>query len=147
MANYLITGASRGIGLELTKQLLSLPTSQVSKVFAVARSNPSALQDLMKQHQDRAIHISACIDDTASIQKAATEVKTRLGTEGLDVLVNNAGVSVVSPGGIKTLSAEDLAHVFDVNVVGTHRTIAAFLPLLEVGKLKKVISMCVLLRQ
>lgn len=148
MANYLITGASRGIGLELTKQLLELPVSQVGKIFAVSRSDSSApLQDLVNKNPERAVHILASVDDTESIRDAAESVKAKLGDQGLDVLVNNAGVQAYSPGGTKTVPSEQLAHVFDVNVVGPHRVIAAFLPLLEAGNQKKVINVYVLTDQ
>ena len=144
MASYLITGVSRGVGLELTKQLLELPASLVGKLFAVTRGSPSApLQDLLTKNPDRAIHITAAIDDTASVQKAAEDVKARLGTKGLDVLVNNAGISAFSPGGIRTVPPEQLADQFNVNVIGAQRVIMAFLPLLEAGNQKKVINMYV----
>ncbi|ERF73791.1 hypothetical protein EPUS_09285 [Endocarpon pusillum Z07020] len=141
MASYLITGASRGIGLELTKQLLELPVSQVGKVFAVTRSGPSApLRGLIDRNPDRATHIIASVDDTESVQRAARDVKAKLGGQGLDVLVNNAGQQAISPGGTKTAPPEQLAHLFDVNVIGPQRVTAAFLPLLEAGNQKKVIN-------
>ena len=141
MATYLITGASRGIGLELTKQLLELPVSQVGKIFAVTRSgSPAALRDLGNRNPDRVVHVVASVDDTESVQKAASEVKAKLGGQGLDVLVNNAGIQEFSPGGTKTAPPEQLARLFDVNVIGPQRVTAAFLPLLEKGKQKKVIN-------
>ena len=140
MASYVVTGASKGIGLELTKQLLSLPASQVGKVFTLTRSDPSApLQDLIKKSPQRAVHVFTSSDDTESVQKAAAEIKKKLGSQGLDVLVNN-GTQAFAPGGTKTAPPEQLAHLFDVNVIGPQRMISAFLPLLEKGNQKKVIN-------
>ena len=143
MATYLITGASRGIGLELTKQLIQLPASQVGKVFTVSRSEaPPALQELLTNNPDRVVHILASINDTASVQKAAQDVKAKLDGSGLDVLVNNAGIQQFA-GSAKDMKPEEMAHEFDINCVGPHRMIRAFLPLLEAGKQKKVINMYV----
>jgi NAD(P)-dependent dehydrogenase (short-subunit alcohol dehydrogenase family) len=146
MATYLITGASRGIGLELTRQLAELPTSQVSKIFAVVRKVDSKdVQQLVDSHPERVIPISASVDDTASVKKAAETVKSRLNGQGLDVLVNNAGVSDFSTDGIKSMDIDRLSRTLDVNVVGVHRVTAAFMPLLEQGTEKKIINMYVLL--
>jgi NAD(P)-dependent dehydrogenase (short-subunit alcohol dehydrogenase family) len=143
MASYAITGASRGIGLELTKQLLDLPASQVAKIFALTRSSsaPAALQELIKRNPDRVVHVSASVDDTDSVQKAAEEVKEKLGGQGLDILVNNAGLQTYNPGGTKAMPPHELSENLNVNVIGVHRMIAAFLPLLEMGKQKKVINL------
>ncbi|KAG9604063.1 NAD(P)-binding protein, partial [Aureobasidium melanogenum] len=142
MATYLITGASRGIGLELTKQLLELPTSKVSKVFAVARNAETAvIKQLVQEHPDRVYPVSASVDDNASIQKAAEIVKTKLSGHGLDVLVNNAGIAGTTSGPIKDMDLDQLTQILNVNVIGTQRVTAAFMSLLEQGTQKKIINM------
>jgi len=144
MATYLITGASRGIGLELTKQLLELPASKVSKVFAIARNAESdAINQLVKEYSDRLYPVSASVDDHASVQKAAETVKTKLSGHGLDVLVNNAAISGLTSGSIKNMDLDQLTQILNVNVVGVQRVTAAFMPLLEQGTQKKVINMSV----
>ncbi|THX78473.1 NAD(P)-binding protein [Aureobasidium pullulans] len=141
MATYLITGASRGIGLELTKQLLDLPASQVSKIFAVARNiDTGLLQGLVQKHSDRVVPISASVQDNASVQKAVEAVKANLQGKGLDVLVNNAGVMDHSPGKIGSMETDQLTWTLDINVVGVQRITAAFLPLLEQGTQKKIVN-------
>ncbi len=67
-------------------------------------------------------------------------MKAALKTPGLDVLVNNAGVGLHSPEGLKTVKPEELQHYLNVNVIGVHSMIAEFLPLLEAGNAKKVIN-------
>lgn len=147
MATYLITGASRGIGLELTKQLLDLPASQVSKVFAIARNTETdAIKQLEQKYADRLYPVSASVDTTASVQKAVEVVKAKLNGQSLDVLVNNAGITGLTNGSIKDMELDQLTQILDVNVVGVQRVTAAFFPLLEHGSQKKVINMYVKVR-
>jgi NAD(P)-dependent dehydrogenase (short-subunit alcohol dehydrogenase family) len=88
---------------------LEFPASQVSKVFTVTRNDDCPiLNDFVAQYPDRAFHIVASVDDTQSVQQAASEVKSKLGSEGLDVLVNNAGIQSFAPGGTKTVPPEQL---------------------------------------
>nr|POE80957.1 putative oxidoreductase [Quercus suber] len=142
MSIYLVTGASRGIGLELIGQLVQLPTSKVSKIFALSRSEPSGqLASLIDDEEDRIVHVTASVEDTASVLQAAEDVKGLLNGKGLDILVNNAGAANFSSGGISTCTEQQLNGLFDTNVVGVQRVTAAFLPLLEAGKEKKVINM------
>lgn len=143
MATYAISGTAKGIGLELTKQLSSLPESEVAQIFAITRSQPSpALQDLIENSKGRVINILASVNDLESVQHAADEIKSHVGCRGLDVLVNNAGIAGVSHGGqIVNMEAEHMARCFDTNVVGAHRMISAFLPLLRESKQKKVMNM------
>jgi NAD(P)-dependent dehydrogenase (short-subunit alcohol dehydrogenase family) len=141
MATYLITGASRGIGLELTKQLLELPASQVSKVFPIARNAESdGIKQLEQKYPDRVHPVSASVDNTASVQKAVEAVKAKLNGQSLDVLVNNAGISGQTNGTIKDMELDQLTQILDVNVVGVQRVTTAFFPLLEQSSQKKIIN-------
>jgi NAD(P)-dependent dehydrogenase (short-subunit alcohol dehydrogenase family) len=144
MATYLITGCGRGIGLELVTQLLHLPTSEISLIIALTRAAPSApLQALLDSNSPRLKHITANVSDTASVVAALGAVKAELGGKGLDVLVNNAGIADYTPGGPKDVSPQTMADIFEVNVVGVQRMTATFLPLLEMGELKRVINVYV----
>ncbi|KAK7890699.1 hypothetical protein LTR67_007908 [Exophiala xenobiotica] len=153
MASYLITGANRGIGLELVTQLAEAPSSQVSIVFAASRqSEPSdsrassPLQNLIDASSGRVVHVPMVITSRTSLDKAAAEVEAHLAklghgngdTKGLDVLINNAGVMPPSFQGIAKM--DNLRYALEVNVEAVHETIAAFLPLLQRGTLKKVVN-------
>lgn len=103
MAFYLITGASRGIGFELTRQLASLPASQVSKVIATARGDAPALAELAQNSSGRVIVVKLDTANQASSKEAAAEMEAKLDGKGLDVLINNAGVMPWSPNGVVTM--------------------------------------------
>lgn len=99
---------------------------------------------MLDNHSDRVIHITAAVDGTNSVQQAAKAVEKKLDGQLLDCLFNNAGIhGEVFANGAKTLPPEEMLRVLDFNVVGPHRVTAAFLPLLEKGKQKKVINMYV----
>ena len=142
MASYLITGASRGIGLELVSQLAQQPAEQVSVVFAAIRSTPSVqLRELVERFQGKVVLITVTITDRTSIDHAVLEVERHLAGKGLDVLINNAGVLPFAPDGIATM--DNLRYAFEVNVEAVQNMTAAFIPLLERGTAKQVINMCV----
>ena len=144
MATYLITGASRGIGLELIKQLLDCPVDQVGRIFAASRDRSStALQDVLAAHPERTRHVLISTNDDASVKAAVQQVEKELGSKGLDVLVNGAAIQKPNPEGTRTMPPQQMLEILDVNVVGTHRMIAAFLPLLQKGNLKRVITLYV----
>ncbi|KAI1410012.1 NAD(P)-binding protein [Hypoxylon sp. FL1857] len=136
MASFLITGASRGFGLALARLLASLPASDVSKVFASAREDSTALNDLAKESPGRVIVVRLDVTNEASIKQAAVEVERQLEGKGLDVLINNAGVCEYAPDGVKSM--DNLEESITINVLGAHWVTRAFLPLLQKGTLKKV---------
>lgn len=103
MASYLITGASRGLGLELARQLSSLPASEVSKVFATARGDAPELEELAKSSSGRIVVIKLDVANEESIKHAAVEVEANLNSKGLDVLINNAGILQYAPKGVNTM--------------------------------------------
>lgn len=94
MATYLITGASRGIGLELATQLVAQPTTAVSTIFVASRTKTDALLSLAARAGDgpHVQWVQLEVTNTESVSRAAGEVGRFLGDKGLDVLINNAGV-------------------------------------------------------
>jgi len=101
MASVLITGASRGFGLALARELAARP--DIGKVFATARGDSPALKELAQKSPDRVIVVKLDVTDQASIKKAAAEVEAKLGGKGLDILINNAGVCQYAFGGTKSM--------------------------------------------
>ncbi|ORY21510.1 short chain dehydrogenase reductase, partial [Naematelia encephala] len=137
-ASYLITGASRGLGLELSRQLAAFPASEVSKVFATSRGSAPKLDELAKQSNGRIVVVKLDVTDQETIKSAAKEVEASLGGKGLDVLINNAGIMEYAPNGVKAM--DNLESSFKANVLGTHWVTAEFFPLLQKGNLKKVVN-------
>jgi NAD(P)-dependent dehydrogenase (short-subunit alcohol dehydrogenase family) len=99
MASYLITGAARGIGFALAKQLVSLPKSDVATIFATSRSQSANLKELTGNYPDRIVFVELEVTKQASIDNAVKLVEEKLNGKGLDVLINNAGVMGTAPGG------------------------------------------------
>ncbi|KAK7063705.1 hypothetical protein R3P38DRAFT_2756566 [Favolaschia claudopus] len=92
MSSYVVTGASRGIGLEFVKQLSANDKNQV---FAVVRNKSKAtfLQDLSRKN---VTIVEADVTDAKALGLAAAEVAKATGNK-LDYLINNAGSST-NPG-------------------------------------------------
>ncbi|KAK9815083.1 hypothetical protein WJX73_007175 [Symbiochloris irregularis] len=89
--SYLLSGASRGVGLDMVKLLLS---EHEGIVIGGAR-NPDKyeeLQELKKKYKDRFHILKLDISDSKSVQASAKEVE-KLLPDGLDYLFNNAGTS------------------------------------------------------
>jgi NAD(P)-dependent dehydrogenase (short-subunit alcohol dehydrogenase family) len=92
---WLVTGASRGFGRELTEQLLA----RGHRVAATLR-RPQRLDDLAGRHRDRLWVRALDVTDTAQMRSVVAEAFTDL--QRVDVVVSNAGFGVFG-------AAEDLA--------------------------------------
>ncbi|RDK45618.1 NAD(P)-binding protein [Aspergillus phoenicis ATCC 13157] len=138
MASYLITGASRGIGLAMARTLASKPANEVSVIFAAARTQTDDLKRLVAQSSGRIHPVSMDVESKNSIQAAVATVEHALSGKGLDVLINNAGIMPSTRGGIENM--DNLDTVFHTNVSSAHMVTSAFLPLLKNGNQKKVIN-------
>jgi NAD(P)-dependent dehydrogenase (short-subunit alcohol dehydrogenase family) len=135
MASYLITGSSRGIGLEVTKLLTS--SSDVGIVFATARSLSQPLQDVIASSGGRVYFVSLDVTKEESIAAAVSAVTEKLGAgNGLDVLINNAGIQIQE----SVLDMHALTESFEVNVLAVQKVSSAFVPLLSLGAQKKLVA-------
>ncbi|KAL8832928.1 MAG: hypothetical protein Q9170_004656 [Blastenia crenularia] len=139
MATYLITGCSRGLGLELVSQLAATPAGQTRLILATSRNKPSAkLQELIDASHGRVSFVALDTTDQKSIKNAFSSAEKVLEGHGLDVLINNAGVMPVTPDGIQTM--DNLDEALNTNVTSVHQVTSTFLPLLQKGSQKKVFN-------
>lgn len=114
---WFVTGASKGLGRSLVKQLLS----KGYKVAATSRS----IDDLRKvATSDDFLPLAVDLKTESSIQAAVKETISRFGR--IDVLVNNAGYGQV--GSIEELSDAESRNNFDVNVFGLLNVTRSVLP-------------------
>lgn len=127
MAQIAITGAARGIGLELTRQHLA----QGDRVFALVR-NPAAAEKL---HQLAAqfpalltVH-QMDVGDDASVRAGAAAT----GTDKIDILYNVAGIIGTLEPEIEQTNWEVFDEVLNIMLKGPLRVMQAFLPRLGVN--------------
>lgn len=118
MKKILITGANRGIGLELCRQL----ANRGDEVIAVCREAGKQLNALNLRVVE-GVDVSA--DDSIRVLQKET------GIEGLDWLINNAGILSVESLG--SLDYEAMERQFAVNALGPLRVTEALLPRLGPG--------------
>jgi NAD(P)-dependent dehydrogenase (short-subunit alcohol dehydrogenase family) len=120
--NWLITGASSGIGRGLTERLLE----RGDHVVATLRT-PGALDDLREQHGDR-LHIVECdVTDVGSIRAAVAQAFA--ACPHIDVVVSNAGYGLF--GAAEELTDEQIARQIATNLTGSIQLIRAVIPRLR----------------
>lgn len=128
VATILITGASRGLGLEFVRQY----ATDGDRVIAACRHPESATGLRAIKGDIRTVTLD--IGDAGSVRALAET----LGSEPIDVLINNAGVY----GKAQTLGKMDYAaweDVFRINTIGPTQLTDTLVPNLTAGKRKLVV--------
>jgi len=125
----LITGCSRGIGLELAKQALE----RQDQVLAIARE-PEASKELLSLKEKHGSQIQIQKLDVAEDKAPEKLLKAAKDFGGVDILINNAGIMR------KGTSTKDLADSYQVNCIAPLQIIEALLPILKESKSPKAIS-------
>lgn len=123
----LVTGANKGIGREIARQLGALDHS----VWLGCRDEGRGKQaeaELRAEGID-AHFVQLDVNDEASVRAAVAHVEA--ASPQLDVLVNNVGVGGDYASPPSTESLDDLRAVFETNFFGTVRVTQAFLPLIR----------------
>ncbi|MFF3272618.1 SDR family oxidoreductase [Streptomyces chrestomyceticus] len=132
-ATWFITGASRGIGLELVRQLLA----QGDNVAATTRSTERLSAALgSSADTSRLLALTVDLTDEAQVKGAVDEATERFGR--LDVVVNNAGYGYLAA--VEETSAKDVRDMLDVQVVGVWNVLRAALPVLREQRAGRVIN-------
>lgn len=132
----LITGANKGIGLEIARQL----GMQGITVLIGARDEKRGQEAAEKLHADNIDAHAVLLDvtDNDSIEAAAKHIESEFGK--LDILVNNAGIAVdrIPP---SQLDIEVLRRTYDTNFFGVFAVIKAMLPLLRKSDAGRIVNM------
>ncbi len=108
METVLVTGAARGIGLELCKQFLQ----RGYKVMATYRGTPSAELSVLAESADCEIFELEVTD-----QAAVNHLSEALRGQTIDILLNNAGIIGPEQQDLHSLDVEQWMHTFAVNTV------------------------------
>ena len=126
MKTVLITGANKGIGFEVAKQLLE----RNFKVILTGRNKDKGLLAVknLKMNEEKVLFVKMDVGDEESIKKAAKEVQTK--NLKIDIIVNNAGV-LLDTESINEVSSENILTTFRVNTFGPILVIQNLLPLLN----------------
>jgi NAD(P)-dependent dehydrogenase (short-subunit alcohol dehydrogenase family) len=133
--HILITGAARGLGLAMTRQLLE----RGERVSALVRKRSDQLGELEARYGERLAVQLADVTDEGSVRQAFERVAQQLGH--LDVLVNNA-VTYLDAGqpSIEKVDFSIFARTFEVNAVAPLRVIQHGLPLIRKGQRKLIVD-------
>ncbi|KAL1948580.1 hypothetical protein VTO73DRAFT_10386 [Trametes versicolor] len=133
---WLVTGANRGIGLELVRQLLSSPSNLV---VAACRTpdKASALTDLKKGAKGSLHVVQLDVSDFDNIRALPAQLAPILGSTGLDYLISNAGIWVDDTA--FTLDPDTLLTLVRTNAAGPALLTQVVLPFLFAAPTKKVL--------
>jgi NAD(P)-dependent dehydrogenase (short-subunit alcohol dehydrogenase family) len=138
----LVTGANRGIGHEIARQL-----SESGAHTLVAGRRRAAVTDAVMSMRGMGLDVAPLhldVTKPASIAAAASEVSEKYGR--LDILVNNAGIRIEEYG--KPPSAQPIElwrSTFDTNLFGVVEVTTAFLPLIHKSAAGRIVNVSSLL--
>jgi NAD(P)-dependent dehydrogenase (short-subunit alcohol dehydrogenase family) len=130
MKTALVTGANKGIGYEVARQL----AGKGFQIFVGARNREAGQKAVAKIAEEggKAIFLEIDVADNPSVTVAARAF-AKAG-DYLDVLVNNAGIIVDGDNAILEISDELLRRTLETNTLGALRVTRAFVPLLRKSK-------------
>jgi len=132
-----ITGANKGIGLQVSRELALLGHT----VLIGARSKTRGIEVETKFTEEdlHAVFVPIDVTDHSTIEAAASLIGERFGR--LDVLINNAGIALDTGEPPSQVSMETLRRTFETNVFGAFAVLQTMLPLLRKSEAGRVVNM------
>ncbi|MFC5824219.1 SDR family NAD(P)-dependent oxidoreductase [Nonomuraea insulae] len=130
MSTWFITGASRGLGLEIARAAVAGGDA----VVAAAR-NPDALPEDL-QRSDRVLGVRLDVTSGEEITRAVAAAIERFGA--IDVLVNNAGRGLL--GALEEITDAEARSLFDLNVFASINMTRAVLPGMRAAGHGKIVN-------
>ena len=130
----LVTGANKGIGFEVARQLARLRFH----VFLSARNAEAGGDSAAKITEGEVEFLELDVTDPESIQRAEKEFSRR--ADRLDVLTNNAGICLDEDESALTVTPELFAKTLRTNTLGPWLVAQAFGPLLEKSDAPRIVN-------
>ncbi|MFD6415308.1 oxidoreductase [Streptomyces sp. NPDC060194] len=131
MSVWFVTGASRGLGAEITRAALE----RGHRVVATARDADAVLR-AYPERPDGLLAVGADVTEPGQLAAAVEAGLAEFGR--IDVVVNNAGYGLV--GAVEEVSDEAARALFDVNVFGVLNVLRATLPTLRAQRSGHVVN-------
>jgi NAD(P)-dependent dehydrogenase (short-subunit alcohol dehydrogenase family) len=132
----LVTGANKGIGLELARQLGHRGISVLLGARNTKLGEDAAHKLTSVGLDAHAVHLD--LNQPETIHLAAKQIETEYGR--LDVLINNAGIADPADGPPSTASLEAVRRVFETNLFGTLAVTQAMLPLVRRAPAGRIVN-------
>jgi NAD(P)-dependent dehydrogenase (short-subunit alcohol dehydrogenase family) len=136
--NFVITGAGKGIGFELTQFALEAGHS----VVALVRDPDSArgLQSAKKDHGSKLEILKCDVSDSGAVGAAADQLLVKFENQGLDVLINNAGILTDNDDHLSMLTPQGLDSVLRTNSMAPVLVTQGLIKALLKAKSPKVVN-------
>ncbi len=124
----LVTGASGGIGIEITKLLLS----EGVNVTASYRTQKRELSDLSREYESKLLLVQADVSNESDMQSLFEKAQSSHGR--VDIAIANAGIANHEGKGVHEMSLEQWTRTVTVNLTGAFLTAKYFFVNLETNK-------------
>ncbi len=138
----LVTGANRGIGREIARQLSK--SAGLSVIIGARDAQKGA--DTVSSFAQEGLKVSSVLLDTTderSIVGAVAEIERQHGA--IDILVNNAAIMIDGPGGFDAslfdLTSDTMRRTFETNLIGPVTLMKAVLPGMKARGFGRVVNM------
>jgi NAD(P)-dependent dehydrogenase (short-subunit alcohol dehydrogenase family) len=132
----LVTGANKGIGFEVARQLAA--SGYTVLLGARNKALGEAAVTTLKREGGDVRYLPIDLNDAGTIAAAAKDIDAEFGH--LDVLINNAGIGVQGDGLPSNASLDAIERTFRVNFLGTVGVTQAMLPLLRKASSASIIN-------
>ncbi|MET9268365.1 SDR family oxidoreductase [Kribbella sp. NPDC003557] len=133
----LVTGANKGIGKEIARQLGQAGFTVLAGARDLERGE-LAVKELVAEGLD-VVGVQLEVTDDESVRAAAGRVAAEFGR--LDVLVNNAAIIPEGDDAVSRIQAGVLRSAFETNVLGLVGVTQAFLPLLRTAEAARIVNL------
>ncbi len=132
----LVTGANKGIGFEVARQLGHAGFTVYLGARDIVRGEEAAAKLKQKGIEVRALHLD--LNNSESIDAAAQTIESEF--RHLDVLVNNAGIVDPADGPPSTADVQAVRRVMETNFFSTVAVTQAMLPLLRKAESARIVN-------